>query len=58
MLPSRHTADLLAGQLGAVPRRLVWDTAPIPQRCPRKLISAGSATGNQAARRPSRPPPQ
>lgn len=32
MLPSRHTADLLAGmwlllsgQLGAVPRRLVWD---------------------------------
>jgi hypothetical protein len=36
MLPSRHTADLLAGmwsllagQLGAVPRRLVWRFSPV-----------------------------
>lgn len=57
MLPTRHTADLLAGmwsllgeQLGAVPRRLVWDNEAGIGRGGRLASGVAAFTGALAAR--------
>jgi Helix-turn-helix domain len=57
MLPARHTADLLAGmrlllggQLGAVPRRLVWDNETGIGRGGRLAAGVAAFTGALATR--------
>jgi hypothetical protein len=57
MLPTRHTADLLAGmwsllgeQLGAVPRRLVWDNEAGIGRGGRLAAGVPAFTGTLATR--------
>jgi hypothetical protein len=57
MLPTRHTADLLAGmwlllgeQLGAVPRRLVWDNEAGIGRGGRLAAGVAAFTGTLATR--------
>ncbi|WGL52977.1 hypothetical protein P5P86_03935 [Nocardioides sp. BP30] len=51
MIPTRHTADLLLGmwellqQLGAVPRRLIWDNESGIGRGKRHAYGVGAFTG-------------
>lgn len=54
MIPTRHTADLLLGmwellqQLGAVPRRLIWDNESGIGRGQRHAQGVGAVTGTLA----------
>jgi hypothetical protein len=62
MIPTRHTEDLLLGmwqligELGRVPRRLIWDNEPGIGRGPRRAEGVASFIGTLATRLVLLPP--